>query len=111
MAGSTDVAQDLDLRRPFARADAIQAGPEPKLLRGSRFRRLFRGVYILREVPVSPFVRTQATLVLHPPSAFASHVSAARVYRLPVPDLPSEDVSVRDPAHRRTRPGITLAVA
>jgi hypothetical protein len=78
MTASTARTPDPDLRRPFTRADAIAAGLDPKLLRGSRFRRISRGVYVLREVPVSPFMRTQAALVLHPPSAFASHVSAAR---------------------------------
>lgn len=111
MAMTTAATPALDPRRPFTRADAVAAGLEPKLLRGSRFRRLFRGVYVLREVPVSPFVRTQAALVLHPPTAFASHVSAARVYRLPVPELPSEHVSVGDPADRRTRPGIVSHLA
>jgi very-short-patch-repair endonuclease len=111
MTASTARTPDPDLRRPFTRADAIAAGLDPKLLRGSRFRRIFRGVYVLREVPVSPFMRTQAALVLHPPSAFASHVSAARVYRLPVPDLPDEHVSVTDRADRRSRDGIANHVA
>jgi len=104
-------APDIDLRRPFTRADAVAAGLDPKLLQGSRFRRIFRGVYILREVPVSPFVRTQAALVLHRPTAFASHVSAARVYRLPVPEHPDEHISVSDAADRRTRDGIVSHVA
>ena len=111
MAATITEAAELDLRRPFTRADAIKAGLDPNLLRGSRFRRIFRGVYILRTTPASPFIRTQAALVLHPPCAFASHVSAARVFRLPVPDLPSEHVTVTDPADRRTRDGIVNHVA
>ena len=43
----------LDIRRPFTRADALAAGIIPKLLRGSRFRRLFPGVYISAEVPIT----------------------------------------------------------
>ena len=105
------IEEALDTHRPFTRADAVHAGISPKLLRGSRFRRIFRGVYIARELPVSPFVRTQAALVLHPPTAFASHLSAARVYRLPVPDLPDEHVTVVDQRDRRKRPGITNHVA
>ena len=111
MAARTADAADLDLRRPFTRSEATRAGLDPNLLRGSRFRRLFRGVYILREVPVSPFVRTQAALALHPSSAFASHMSAARAYQLPVSGLAEEHVSVTDPGDRRTRDGIVNHVA
>ncbi len=75
----------LDVRRPFKRSDALAAGITPKMLRGSRFRRLFRGVYIDSRVPVDDPIRTVAALLLHTPSAFASHFSAARHLRLPVP--------------------------
>ncbi|MBY9075419.1 hypothetical protein K1X13_11365 [Nocardioides sp. WL0053] len=44
----------LDLRRPFTRADAVRAGISPRVLRTSRFRRIFRGVYVLREQPGLP---------------------------------------------------------
>jgi len=111
MTGSLAELTDLDLRRPFTRADAMKAGLDPELLRGSRFRRIFRGVHILRSVEVSPFIRTQAALTIHPPTAFASHISAARVLRLPVPDLPDEHVTVFDQRDRRNRPGIITHVA
>ena len=101
----------LDLRRPFTRADAVRAGIDPRVLRTSRFRRIFRGVYVLREQPVTPLTRTQAALALHPPTAFASHLSAARAYRLPVPDHPDEHVTVLDQRDRRSRPGIATHVA
>ena len=101
----------LDLSRPFTRADAVRAGIDPKLLRGSRFRRLFRGVYVLRSTKVNPFVRAQAALAVHPPGAFASHVSAARAYRLPVPHCPDEHVSVLRQEDRRRRPGVVSHVA
>lgn len=100
----------LDIQRPFTRADALAAGISPKLLRGSRFRRLFRGVYIGAHVPVSPLVRAQAALVLHPPTAFASHVTAARVYGLPVPNLPDEHVCVLRSLDRRPQPGVKCHV-
>src|SRR5690242_8769692 len=101
----------LDIRRPFTRAQAVAAGISPKLLRGSRFRRLFRGVYLSAEVPVNPLVRAQAALVLHPPTAFASHVTAARLYGLPVPSFPGEHVCVLRSADRRGQPGLTSHVA
>jgi len=111
MTASPAEVSDLDLRHPFTRADAMKAGLDPELLRGSRLRRIFRGVYILRSVQVSPFVRTQAALRIHPPVAFASHVSAARVFGLPVPDGPDEHVTVLDQRDRRKRPGIVNYVA
>ena len=96
----------LDLRRPFTRADAIAAGIDPRLLRGKRFRRIFKGVYISADVAPSPLPRVEAAVILHPPGAFASHVSAARVYDLPVPHFADEHVSVFAAEDRRRRPGI-----
>lgn len=111
MTASHAEVTDLDLRQPFTRADAMKAGLDPEFLRGSRFRRIFRGVYILRAVTVSPFIRTQAALTIHPPTAFASHVSAAQIFRLPIPDHPLEHVTVFDQRDRRNRPGIANHVA
>ncbi|HET9859222.1 MAG TPA: DUF559 domain-containing protein [Nocardioidaceae bacterium] len=111
MAVTRTEPTELDVRRPFTRADAVAAGVPPTMLRGSRFRRIFRGVYISRETPVNPFVRTDAALALHPPTAFASHVSAARVYRLPVPTFPDEHVTVLAQEDRRKRPGVVNHVA
>jgi very-short-patch-repair endonuclease len=56
-------------------------------------------------------VRAQAALVLHPPTAFASHVTAARVFGLPVPDIPDEHVCVLSSADRRPQPGLKPHVA
>jgi hypothetical protein len=104
-------APSLDVRRPFTRADAIAAGIDPRLLRGKRFRRIFKGVHISAEVPPSPLHRVEAAVLVHPPGAFASHVSAARVYDLPVPHLPDEHVSVFSENDRRRRIGIKSHVA
>jgi len=101
----------LDTLRPFSRADAIAAGIDPRLLRGSRFRTIFRGVYVDSSVPPTPELRVMAALVPFPDSAYASHASAARVHRLPIPPLPDEQVTVLDPDHRRTRAGIRCRVA
>lgn len=111
MAAHIDEKPVLDTRRPFTRADAIAAGISPKTLRGSRFRRIFRGVYVAADVEVNPFVRAQAALALHPDGAFASHTSAAHVYRIPVPDLADVHVSVTEAADRRARSGIVPHVA
>ncbi len=101
---------DLDTRRPFTRADALEAGVDPRLLRGSRFRRLFRGVFVDAYVPESPRLRVEAALTFDP-SSFASHASAARMYDVPIPVLPDEHVSVLEQRHRRRRAGIRCHLA
>ena len=50
-------------------------------------------------------------MILHPAGAFASHVSAARVYDVPVPHFADEHVSVFEEQDRRRRPGIKSHVA
>jgi very-short-patch-repair endonuclease len=102
----TTSAVVLDTRRPFTRADAVEAGISGKTLRGSRFRRIFHGVYVDARVPDAPLLRTQAALLLHPPHAFASHFSAGRVYGVPLPDHPHEHVTVWLPEDRVFRVGI-----
>jgi very-short-patch-repair endonuclease len=72
-------------KRPFTRGDAVAVGVSPHLLRGSRFRRLFRGVYVCTDVADTPLLRLDGALLVLPPKAAASHLSAAAVYRLPVP--------------------------
>jgi very-short-patch-repair endonuclease len=103
--------QNLETRRPFTRTDALAAGITAKQLRGSRFRRIFRGVYIEARIPDHPLIRSQASLVLHPPTAFASHVSAGRIYRVPLPTSPHEHVTVRSKSERCTVDGIRCHVA
>lgn len=102
---------DLETRRPFTRADAIAAGISPKQLRGSRFRRIFRGVYVCARIPDHPLIRARAALLLHPPHAVASHQSAARAYRLPVPAHALEHVTVAEPGERTRIDGIRCHVS
>ena len=98
--------QPVDTRRPFSRADAIRSGIDRKLFRGSRFRRIFRGVYVDAGVRVTPKIRAEAALVPFDSSAFASHASAARIHGVPIPAFPDEHVTVLKPGHRRLRPDI-----
>jgi very-short-patch-repair endonuclease len=101
----------LETRRPFTRADAIAADVSPKQLRGSRFRRIFRGVYVDAGIPDHPLIRAQAALALHPANAYASHVSAARIYRVPVPKISDEHVTVSEVGDRSRVAGIHCHVA
>lgn len=101
----------LDTSRPFTRADALAAGISPRQLAGSRFRRIFRGVYISASVRPTQFERIIGGLLLHPDGAWASHVSAAKVYRVVVPTTSWVHISVRSPEDRRWQPGLKPHVA
>jgi len=97
----------LDVRRPFTRARAVAAGISPSALRGPSYRRLFTTVYLHADAPPDPLHGVVAALLVHPPGAFASHASAARVYDVPLPaGLADEHVSVFDQKDRRRRDGI-----
>jgi Protein of unknown function (DUF559) len=65
------------------------------MLRGSRFRRVFRGVYVCRDLPQSPLLDLDAALLALPAKAAASHLSAAAVFGLPVRRLHRVHVVVR----------------
>jgi hypothetical protein len=102
----------LDVERPFRHADGLAAGLTPGQLRGPRFRTVLRGVYVAASAPRRPVERVEAALLIHPASAFASHVSAARVYGVPLPSgMAAEHVSVTNPADRRRRAGVVTHVA
>ena len=103
------MALPLDTTRPFTRADAVAAGVDTRVLRTSRFRRLFREVYVAADA-VDSHIRTRAALVLHPETAYASHHSAARIYGLPVPHDPDVHVTVLAREDRRHRSGIRCHV-
>lgn len=104
----TKTSEMLDITRPFTRGAALAAGISGDLLSGKKFERLFRGVYVAaataRNAPPA-WLRAAGALALHPPDAFASHLSAGRLLRIPVPDDPTEHVSVQDSSNRRPRPG------
>ncbi|HSV38174.1 MAG TPA: hypothetical protein VLI04_05390 [Nocardioidaceae bacterium] len=99
----------LDTRRPFTRADALAAGISAKALRGSRFRRIFTGVYVDARVSDHPLVRASAAVLVSDGSV-ASHTTAARVYELPVPSESMEHVTVSMAAQRASRSGVRCHV-
>ncbi|QNN54119.1 endonuclease domain-containing protein [Nocardioides mesophilus] len=97
----------FDERRPFLFAAGVRAGIPPSTLRGRRFRRLMLGVYLRADVAPDPVHMVVAALLVHPPRAYASHASAARVYGVPLPaGLAQEHVSVCRAADRRRREDI-----
>lgn len=111
MSSAQPQIADFDVLCPFRYADAVAAGISPSSLRGSNFRRIFRGVRVHSSVPDDRLIRVRGALLLHPPGAFASHTSAAHVYGAAVPWLPDVHVSVLAARDRRRRPGISNHVA
>ena len=101
----------LDTQRPFTRADALAAGISPRQLRGSRFRRIFRSVFIDANVEVTAQLHAVgAWCLFDTEQSFLSHTSAARMHGVPIPTLPDEHVTVLHPDLRRPRAGIVCHV-
>ena len=79
--------------RPFTRAQLREAGYDQSILRTTDFKQVMRGVWIHRD-GVDDDTLIGAALAIHPEAAWASHLSAAKVLRLPVPDHPFAHVTV-----------------
>lgn len=94
-------------REPFPRFRALQAGVPRSLVDSPAFRRLLHGIIVDADVPDSALLRVKAALACFFDDAFASHSSAARVWRVPVQTRPGEHVTVSDDAHRLRRSGVT----
>jgi len=94
--------------RPFTVTQARVAGVNENVLRGARFRRLFRDVYADAALPVDTRLRACGLqLVLPRRSAFCLH-TAAELYGLPVKDDVLH-VCVADPGSRpRHREGLRI---
>jgi hypothetical protein len=80
--------------RPFTLADARAIGIAPRVVRGSRFRRIFRGVYIRSDVLDTPLLRLDAARHLAATNVWAMCHTAAAVYDVPVPDSPGTHVGL-----------------
>lgn len=87
--------------QPFTRADARRAGISDAMLRHPRFRRLFRGVYALASVELNLALWCRAALLVSPPDAVLSHLTALRVYGLAIGDPWPLHVSTRTATHTR----------
>ena len=89
--------------RPFTAQDAEAASMSEFELRRSH-RVVFRGVYVSKDVTVSPTLRAEAALLIAPRHAFISHHSAAQMWGGLVPHHP--DVHVTYPGVRAQAAGI-----
>jgi hypothetical protein len=91
--------------RAFTVAEAREHGLSHKVLQGSRFRRLFHGVYVAADVEDSVGLWADAATLLLPDGFFFSHVTAASLYRLPLPVALSAGAGLAG-VDVRGRPGI-----
>ena len=75
------VALPEDLRhRPFTTAEANEAGLSSTVLKGRRFRPLFRGVWVCSDLLVTALVRIRAARLILPGDVVVSHMTALAVY-------------------------------
>lgn len=98
----------MDLRRPFRGTRAVAAGVlTPKVLRGQRFRRLFRDVYVAADVEVDLALRSRAAYLLVEGTGVVGGYSAAELMGASCGprDAPAEIV---DRTRIRSRPGLLV---
>ncbi len=92
--------------RPFTLADAKRIGEGTAFVRGSRFRRIFRGVYIRAEVPDSAKLRFDAARRLTSHEIWATCHTAAQVIGVPVPPHPKTHIGLPPAAEGPARAGM-----
>ncbi|MEO6471228.1 MAG: hypothetical protein ABIR57_05135 [Aeromicrobium sp.] len=83
------------LLRPFTAAEARDLKITAKVLRGSRFLRLFPRVYVQRDLELTPVILVQAALLATGEHAAASHESGLAVW--------GADIGNRGTVHLSTR--------
>lgn len=93
---------ELDVRRPFTRGDLERAGIEDNLVRRREYVAIVKGVWIQADAR-DHLTLIRAALRIHPADAFASHLSAAAVLGLPVPESAFAHVTVSKPEDRHYR--------
>ncbi|WP_182379680.1 DUF559 domain-containing protein [Nocardioides sp. WS12] len=101
----------LDPTRPFTRAAALAAGLTDRQLGSPRHVRLHASIYVDATVALTPALRAEAALLSYAQGSWASHATAARMWRLPIPALPEEHVTVVRRQDRRNRVGIVCHCA
>lgn len=96
----------LDLQHPFTTAQALGAGIAPSRLRTAEFRRLAKGKYVSTLRAPDAVLMAEAALLGHPPDAFVTHTTAARLYGMPVPLDTTAHVGVSHGDRRRRRTNV-----
>ena len=98
----------VNLRRPFRGTEAVTHGVlTPKTLRGPRFHRLFRDVYVAADVEVDLRLRSRAAYLLVEGRGALGGYSAAELLGAScgAQDAPAEVIS---PTRMRSRPGLVV---
>jgi hypothetical protein len=96
---------------PFTRTEAIGAGVSAPKLRGTEFRRIFRGVYVGASVTADIRLRAKAALRCVPPDGFVSHHTAALFWGGVPPKSPDVHVSRHNRKRRSVKRGIMVHLA
>ncbi len=92
----------FDDRRPFTKQQLRTAGLQPGRVRRRCYVQLVTGVWIRHDTR-DGLSMIRAALLIHPDDAFASHLSAAEVLGLPVPDSAFVHVTVTKQEDRHYR--------
>jgi Protein of unknown function (DUF559) len=101
--------------RPFLLSEALDLGLTRDALKGRRFRRLHRLVYVCADVVLTVEVQVLAVLLILPAGAAATGVTALRIYGLDVGRDPRLHFTTTRPhqrriadvvVHRRIRPAL-----
>jgi hypothetical protein len=87
---------------PFRSATALALGVTPDDLRGPRWRRLCRDVYVSPDLAVTPMIRARAAALVAPAGAVITGATAAWLHGCDVRRSPDEPVEVTAPR------GVTL---
>ncbi len=96
------MSERFDDRRPFTKEDLRAAGLNVGRVRRRHYVSLVTGVWIHRDARDS-LSMIRAALRIHPDDAFASHLSAAEVLGLPVPESAFVHVTVTHQEDRHYR--------
>ena len=88
-----DAPRSLDTTQPFTWAEGLAAGITPAGLRGPRYKKLARGVYVDAAVIATPLLIGRTVVLPYGSRAHASHATAARIHGLPIPALAEEHVT------------------
>jgi very-short-patch-repair endonuclease len=91
--------------RPFRRRAMQAAGHDPGRLRRKEFTQIVQGIWV-RTAAIDRDSLIRSALLIHCSTAYASHLSAAQVHGLPVPEHPFAHVTVTRHRDRRFRPEI-----
>lgn len=98
----------FDARRPFRWRDGRAAGLSNNRLNSPAYRKLARGVFVSSQVDVDALVEAQAAVLVAGDGGFASHHTAARLYRAVVPDESRLHASVPPGRSRSDNPDVAV---